>query len=375
MIIGVPKEIKSQENRVALTPAGVDGLVRAGHRVLIETTAGNGSGFDDDSYVSLGAEIIEHAEGVWKQADMILKVKEPLESEYPYFKKDLILFTYLHLANEPDLTKALMDSGVIALAYETVQLPDRSLPLLNPMSEVAGRMAVQEGAIYLEKTRGGKGKLIDGVPGVPPAHVVVVGGGIVGTGSIRRAVGLGARVTVLDVAVDRLRYLGEIFMGQIETLYSNNYNLTEAIKSADLVIGSVLIPGAKAPKLITEEMVKLMEPGSVIVDVAIDQGGCVATIEKPTSHENPIFVKHGVLHYAVPNIPGAVPQTATLALTNNTIPYILKIANKGWKKALKEDNSLAKGANVVNGRITYRAVADTFDLEYTPIEDFLIGLF
>lgn len=375
MIIGVPKEIKSQENRVALTPAGVDALVRSGHRVLIETNAGNGSGFDDESYTLLGAEIIENAESVWKQADMILKVKEPLESEYPYFRKDLILFTYLHLANEPDLTKALMDSGVIALAYETVQLPDRSLPLLNPMSEVAGRMAVQQGAIYLEKTRGGKGKLIDGVPGVPPAHVVVVGGGIVGTGAIRRAVGLGARVTVLDVVVDRLRYLGEIFMGQIETLYSNNYNLTEAIKSADLVIGSVLIPGAKAPKLITEEMVKLMEPGSVIVDVAIDQGGCVATIEKPTSHEDPVFIKHGVLHYAVPNIPGSVPQTATLALTNNTIPYVLKIANKGWKKALKEDNSLAKGANVVNGRITYRAIADTFDLEYTPIEDFLIGLF
>ena len=371
MIIGVPKEIKSQENRVALTPSGTDALIKAGHRVLIETSAGYGSGFDDESYLALGAEIIEDAASLWQQAEMILKVKAPLESEYGYFREGMIIFTYLHLANEPELTEALMKSGAIAIAYETVQLPDRSLPLLTPMSEVGGRMAVQQGAIYLEKTRGGKGKLIDGVPGVPPAHVVVVGGGMVGTGAIRRAVGLGARVTVLDVSVDRLRYLGEIFMGHIETLYSNNYNMTQAIKSADLVIGAVLIPGSKTPKLITEEMVKQMEPGSVIVDVAIDQGGCVATIDKPTTHENPIFVKYGVLHYAVPNIPGAVPQTATLALTNNTISYALKIANKGWKKALKEDASLAKGANVVNGKITYKGVAETFNLEYTPIEDLL----
>ena len=371
MIIGVPKEIKSQENRVALTPAGVDALIRAGHRVLIETNAGSGSGFDDQAYLSSGAEIVDDTKSLWDQSEMILKVKEPLESEYKYFRKDLILFTYLHLANEPELTKALMESGVVALAYETVQLPDRSLPLLTPMSEVAGRMAVQQGAIYLEKTRGGKGILIDGVPGVAPAHVVIVGGGIVGTGSIRRAIGLGARVTVLDVVVDRLRYLGEVFMGQIETVYSNSYNLTEAMKSADLVIGSVLIPGSKAPKLITEEMVKQMKPGSVIVDVAIDQGGCVETIEKPTSHEDPIFIKHGVIHYAVPNIPGAVPQTSTLALTNSTLSYVLRIANKGWKNALKDDPSLAKGANVVDGKVTYKAVADTFDLEYTPIEDLL----
>ena len=371
MIIGVPKEIKSQENRVAITPAGVDAIVGAGHRVLIETNAGSGSGFDDQAYLSSGAEIVDDTKSLWDQSEMIVKVKEPLESEYKYFRKDLILFTYLHLANEPELTKALMESGVVALAYETVQLPDRSLPLLNPMSEVAGRMAVQQGAIYLEKTRGGKGILIDGVPGVAPAHVVIVGGGIVGTGSIRRAIGLGARVTVLDVVVDRLRYLGEVFMGQIETVYSNSYNLTEAMKSADLVIGSVLIPGSKAPKLITEEMVKQMKPGSVIVDVAIDQGGCVETIEKPTSHEDPIFIKHGVIHYAVPNIPGAVPQTSTLALTNNTLSYVLRIANKGWKNALKDDPSLAKGANVVDGKVTYKAVADTFDLEYTPIEDLL----
>lgn len=371
MIIGVPKEIKEQEDRVALTPAGVDALIRSGHKVLIQKDAGLGAGFSNESYVELGAEIIEEAAKVWEEAEMIIKVKEPLPSEYDYFRKDLILFTYLHLANEPELTKALVDAGTIALAYETVQLPNRSLPLLTPMSEVAGRMAVQQGSIYLEKIRGGKGKLIDGVPGVPPAHVVVVGAGIVGTGAIRRAIGLGARVTVLDIDVDRLRYLGEVFMGQIETLYSNNYNMTEAIKTADLVVGAVLIPGSKAPKLVTEEMVKLMEPGSVIVDVAIDQGGCVETIEKPTTHENPIFVKHGVIHYAVANIPGAVSQTSTLALTNVTLPYIMRVANKGWKQALKDDPSLSKGANVIDGKITYKAVAEAFDLEYVELENLL----
>src|SRR5699024_858993 len=266
-----------------------------------------------------------------------LKVKEPLASEYDYFKKDLILFTFLHLANKPELTKTLQDSGTIALAYATVQLDNGALLHLTPMSEVAGRMAVQQGSIYLEKTRGGKGKLVDGVPGVPPAHIVVVGAGLVGTGAVRRAIGLGARVTVLDIDVDRLRYLGEVFMGQIETLYSNNYNMTEAIKTADLVIGAVLIPGARAPKLVTEEMVKKMEPGSVVVDVAIDQGGSVETIDGPTTHDEPTFVKHGVIHYAVANIPGAVSQTSTLALTNVTLPYITQVANKGWKKALKDN--------------------------------------
>src|SRR5699024_5166102 len=299
MIIGVPKEIKEQEDRVALTPAGADALIRAGHKVLIENNAGLGSGFSNESYTELGAEIIDRASKVWEEAEMILKVKEPLASEYDYFKKDLILFTFLHLANEPELTKALQDSGTMALAYETVQLDNGALPLLTPMSEVAGRMAVQQGSIYLEKTRGGKGKLVDGVPGVPPAHIVVVGAGLVGTGAVRRAIGLGARVTVLDIDVDRLRYLGEVFMGQIETLYSNNYNMTEAIKTADLVIGAVLIPGAKAPKLVTEEMVKKMEPGSVVVDVAIDQGGSVETIDGPTTHDEPTFVKYGVIHYAV----------------------------------------------------------------------------
>ncbi|NLC02870.1 MAG: alanine dehydrogenase [Tissierellia bacterium] len=371
MIIGVPKEIKAQESRVSVTPAGVDALVRAGHKVLIQANAGMEAGFLDEAYVELGAEIVSDAAQVWEQAEMIMKVKEPIESEYKYFRPGLILFTYLHLAAEEHLTKALIDANMIAIAYETVQNPDRSLPLLTPMSEVAGRMAVQQGAIYLEKTRGGKGLLIDGVPGVAPAHIVIVGAGIVGTGAIRRAIGLGARVTVLDIMVDRLRYLGEVFMGQIETVYSNNYNMMEAIKTADLVIGAVLIPGSKAPKLITEEMVKLMEPGSVIVDVAIDQGGCVETIDKPTTHAEPTFVKHGVVHYAVANIPGAVPKTSTLALTNVTLPYAMRIANKGWKQALTEDKSLAKGANVVNGSVCYKAVADAFNYEFTAVEELL----
>lgn len=371
MIIGVPKEIKAQENRVALTPAGADALVRNGHKVLVEASAGVGAGFSDEEYVSVGAEIIKEASEVWKNAEMIVKVKEPLPSEYDYFRPGLILFTYLHLAAEPKLTKALMEKGVVAIAYETVQKSDGSLPLLTPMSEVAGRLSVQEGSIFLEKTRGGKGLLIDGVPGVPPAHVVVVGAGIAGTGAIRRAVGLGARVTVLDVNVDRLRYLGEVFMGRVETLYSNNYNLTQAIKTADLVVGAVLIPGAKAPKIITEEMVRMMEPGSVIVDIAIDQGSCVETIDHSTTHADPVFIKHGVVHYAVANMPGAVPRTSTLALTNVTLPYALKIANKGWKEALIEDPALAKGANVIDGKVTYKAVAEAFDLDFTDINDIL----
>lgn len=368
MIIGIPKEIKAQEDRVSLTPAGANAFKKAGHNVIIEKGAGVESGFLDDEYKENGAEILDKASEVWEKADMILKIKEPLKEEYKFFRKDLIIFTYLHLSNEEELTKALSESKTTAIAYETVQLPDRSLPLLMPMSEIAGRMAVQQGSVYLEKTRGGKGKLIDGVPGVAPAHVVVVGAGLVGTGAIRRAIGLGARVTVLDIDLNRLRYLGEVFMGRIETLYSNDYNMTKAIESADLVVGAVLIPGAKAPKLVKEKMVKRMEPGSVIVDVAIDQGGSVETIEEPTSHEYPTFVKHDVLHYAVPNIPGAVPQTATLALTNVTLGYALRIANMGWEKAVKQDEALAKGVNVANGFVTYKAVADTFDIEYKPLE-------
>lgn len=369
MIVGVPKEIKTLENRVSLTPAGADGLVRNGHKVLVEKDAGLGSSFTDEEYLAAGAEIVPDVADVWKQADMIIKVKEPLESEYKYFKKGLILFTYLHLAAEESLTKALMDAGVVSIAYETVEKPDRSLPLLAPMSEIAGRMAIQEGATYLQKTRGGKGMLIDGVPGVAPAHVVVVGAGVVGTGAIRRAIGLGCRVTVLDVVVERLRYLNEVFMGRIETLYSNNFNIMNACKTADLVVGAVLIPGAKAPKLITEEIVKAMKPGTVIVDVAIDQGGSVETVEHPTTHTDPVFVKHGVIHYAVANIPGAVPQTATLALTNVTLGYALKLANKGWLQAVKEDPSLAKGVNIVDGKIVYKSVADAFGLEYTPLNE------
>lgn len=369
MIVGVPKEIKAQENRVAMTPAGADTMIRAGHKVLVEKGAGLGAGFSDEEYKAVGAEIINEVSDVWAKSEMIIKVKEPLASEYGYFRKGLIIFTYLHLAAEPDLTKALIDSGAVAIAYETVQRADRSLPLLTPMSEVAGRMAVQQGSIYLEKTRGGKGVLIDGVPGVPPASVVVVGAGIVGTGAIRRAVGLGSRVTILDINVDRLRYLGEVFMGRVETLYSNNFNITQAVKNADLVVGAVLIPGAKAPKLVTEEMVKQMEPGSVIVDVAIDQGGCVETIEHPTTHAEPIFEKYGVIHYAVANIPGAVPRTSTLALTNVTAPYALKIANMGWKQAVLADPALAKGVNVLDGKITYKAVADAFELPYVPLDE------
>lgn len=371
MIIGVPKEIKPQESRVSLTPAGADGLVRSGHTVLIQKGAGEGASFLDEEYVKYGAQIVDDVSEVWENADMIMKVKEPLESEYKYFRKDLILFTYLHLAAEEKLTQALMNAGTIAIAYETVQNPDRSLPLLTPMSEVAGRMAVQQGAIHMEKTRGGKGMLIDGVPGVAPAHVVIVGAGIVGTAALRRAIGLGARVTVLDINVDRLRYLNEVFMGQIETLYSNNLNILESCKTADLVVGAVLIPGAKAPKLVTEEIVKEMKPGTVIVDVAIDQGGCVETIDGPTTHAEPTFVKHDVIHYAVANIPGAVPQTSTLALTNVTLRYAIDIANKGWKKALSENASLLPGLNVANSKLVYKPVAEAFGMEYTPVEEVL----
>lgn len=368
MIIGVVKELKEQENRVAITPAGADALISSGHQVLIEKGAGLGSGFSDESYEAAGATVIDSASTVWEKSELVIKVKEPHESEYKYLRPGLVFFGYLHLAADEALTKAIVDSGVTAIAYETVQRSDRSLPLLTPMSEIAGRMAIQEGAIYLEKTRGGKGILLEGVPGVTPGSVVVVGAGTVGTGAIRRAMGLGAHVTVIDVNVDRLRYLDDLFMGRLETLYSNRLNITEALKTADLVVGSVLIPGAKAPKLITEDMVKNMQPGSVIVDVAIDQGGCVETIDHPTTHADPVFVKHGVIHYAVANIPGAVPRTSTLALTNATLPYLLKIADKGWKQAVLEDPALAKGVNVLNGKITYEAVANAHNLPYYPLE-------
>lgn len=371
MIVGVPKEIKPQENRVAITPAGVDALVRAGHKVLIEKGAGEGSGIFDEDYEKAGAEIMPSAESVWENSEMIVKVKEPLPAEYKYFRKGQVIFTYLHLAPEPELTKALMESKVVAIAYETVQKDDGSLPLLTPMSEVAGRLAIQEGAAFLEKFRGGKGVLLSGVPGVPPASIVIVGAGTVGTNALKRAVGMGARVTILDINVNKLRYLDDIYQGRIETLYSNRFNLLNAISKADLVIGAVLIPGAKAPKLVTEEMVRAMEPGSVIVDVAIDQGGCVETIDHPTTHAEPVFVKYGVIHYAVSNMPGAVPRTSTFALTNATLPYALELTNKGWKKAIIENKALARGVNVLNGKITYKAVAEAHNFPYYPLEEVL----
>ncbi|OQP16476.1 alanine dehydrogenase [Geobacillus zalihae] len=370
MIIGVPKEIKNNENRVAITPAGVLSFVQAGHTVLIEKEAGVGSGFSDSDYARAGAQIIERAEDVWAQADMVMKVKEPLPSEYGYFRPGLILFTYLHLAADPELTRALKESGVIAIAYETVQV-GRTLPLLTPMSEVAGRMAAQIGAQFLEKPYGGKGILLGGVPGVARGKVVIIGGGVVGTNAAKVAVGLGADVTIIDLNADRLRELDDIFGNQITTLMSNPMNIAEAVAEADLVIGAVLIPGARAPKLVTEDMVKAMKPGSVIVDVAIDQGGIVETSDHVTTHDDPTYVKHGVVHYAVANMPGAVPRTSTIALTNVTIPYALQIANKGVMQAITDNPALELGVNVANGEITYEAVARDLGYRYVPAREAL----
>ncbi|MBT2700174.1 alanine dehydrogenase [Bacillus sp. ISL-40] len=367
MFIGVPKEIKNNENRVALTPAGVVSFLNAGHTVFMEKDAGIGSGFTNDDYAKAGAEIIDSAEQVWTKADMIMKVKEPLSSEYKYFRQGLILFTYLHLAAEPELAKALKEKGVIAVAYETVSV-NRTLPLLTPMSEVAGRMAAQIGAQFLQKNNGGLGILLAGVPGVNRGKVTIVGGGIVGTNAAKMAIGLGADVTIIDLSADRLRQLDDIFGNQIKTLMSNPFNIAEAVAEADLLIGAVLIPGAKAPKLITEEMVKSMKPGSVIVDVAIDQGGIVETIDHVTTHDNPTFIKHGVVHYSVANMPGAVPRTSTIALTNVTVPYALQIANKGVFKAISENAALYLGVNVANGEITYEAVAKDLGFDYVTVE-------
>ncbi|MED4206009.1 alanine dehydrogenase [Neobacillus mesonae] len=370
MFIGVPKEIKNNENRVALTPAGVLSFKNAGHSVLVEKGAGIGSGFADEDYAKAGAEIIDGAENVWAKADMIMKVKEPLESEYQYFRSGLILFTYLHLAAEPELAKALKEKGVIAIAYETVSV-NRTLPLLTPMSEVAGRMAAQIGAQFLQKNNGGQGILLAGVPGVNRGKVTIIGGGIVGTNAAKMAIGLGADVTIIDLSADRLRQLDDIFGNQVKTLMSNPYNIAEAVKEADLLIGAVLIPGAKAPKLVTEEMVKTMKAGSVIVDVAIDQGGVVETSDHVTTHDNPTFQKHGVIHYSVANMPGAVPRTSTIALTNVTVPYALQIANKGVFKAITENPSLKLGVNVAAGEITYEAVAKDLGYSYVSVEEAL----
>lgn len=368
MLIGVPKEIKNNENRVAITPAGATELLKNGHQVIIENNAGIGSGIDDKEFYDIGVEIVENAKEVYERADMIMKVKEPLREEYSLLKEGQILFTYLHLAASEELTKALLCKKVIGIAYETVQLKNNYLPLLHPMSEVAGRMAVQIGAQFLEKHEGGKGILLGGVPGVEPAEVVIIGGGTVGTNSAKIAVGMGAHVTIIDRDVARLRYIDDIFQGRVSTLMSNRYNISKMVKKSDLLIGSVLIPGAKAPKLVTEEMVKTMQKGSVIVDVAIDQGGSIETIDRITNHDNPTFEKYGVVHYSVPNIPGAVSRTSTFALTNVTLPYALEIANKGYRKAIKENDALLKGLNVINGRITYEEVAKAHGLEYTKIE-------
>ncbi|MCM2604810.1 alanine dehydrogenase [Rossellomorea marisflavi] len=363
MQIGIPKEIKNNENRVAMTPAGVVNLVVNGHEVFIESGAGDGSGFADEDYVSAGGKIVGGAEEAWAK-EMVMKVKEPLPEEYGYFREGLILFTYLHLAPEPALTKALIDNKVVGIAYETVEV-NRSLPLLTPMSEVAGRMATQIGAQFLEKIHGGKGVLLSGVPGVSRSKVTIIGGGVAGTNAAKMAVGLGADVTILDLSPERLRQLDDIFGRDVTTLMSNPLNIEHAVKESDLVIGAVLIPGAKAPKLVTEQMIRSMNPGSVVVDIAIDQGGIFETTDRITTHDHPTYVKHGVVHYAVANMPGAVPRTSTIALTNVTVPYALLIANKGYKKACMEHEPLMKGINTLNGYVTYKAVAEAHDLDYS----------
>ncbi len=369
MIIGVPKEIKNNENRVALTPAGVVAFLKAGHQVVIENNAGVGSGISNEEYTAAGAEILATPAEVYTSAEMIMKVKEPLASEYELFNDGQLLFTYLHLAPEPELTAALLKKNVVGIAYETVQPADGSLPLLIPMSEVAGRMATQIGAQFLEKPHGGKGILLGGVPGVTPAKVTIVGGGIVGINAAKMAIGMGAEVTILDVSNARLRYLDDIFGSRIKTLMSNIYNITQAVAEADLLVGAVLIPGAKAPKLVTEEMVKGMKPGSVIVDVAIDQGGSVETIDHVTTHAEPTYEKFGVIHYSVANMPGAVARTSTFALTNATLPYALKLANLGYVEAIRTDLALARGVNVIHGKLTYKAVAEALDHQYTPLSE------
>jgi alanine dehydrogenase len=370
MLIGVPKEIKTNENRVGLVPSGAEALVANGHQVFIETTAGEGSGFSDADYVAVGAQILPTADAVWAKAEMIIKVKEPIKVEWPRMKKGQVLYTYFHFAADEPLTRAVMDSGAIAIAYETVQLPSGQLPLLTPMSEVAGRLAVQSGAKYNEKLFGGRGVLLGGVPGVAPAKVVIIGGGVVGINAAKMAAGMGASVTILDNSLDRLRYLDDVLPANVDTVFSNRRNILAAVADADLIIGAVLIPGKKAPHLITREDLKGIPNGCVIVDVAVDQGGCVETI-KPTTHENPTYLVEGVLHYAVANMPGAVPRTSTLALTNATLPYAIRLANLGWKDACRGDSALKLGLNVVDGKIVYPGVAEAFGLEFTDVNTVL----
>ncbi len=367
MIIGVPKEIKNNENRVGMTPAGVAEMVKRGHRVYVQQTAGLGSGFSDEEYKAAGAELLPSIEAVYAAAEMIVKVKEPIAPEYPLVRPGQVLFTYFHFAADRELTDAMQASGAVCIAYETVEKADRSLPLLIPMSEVAGRMSVQEGARFLEKPQGGKGKLMGGVPGVRPARVLILGGGIVGTNAAWIAAGMGAEVMICDINLQRLRYLSEILPKNVKTLYSSYHNICRELPTIDVVIGSVLIPGDKTPHLITRDMLKLMQPGTVLVDVAIDQGGCFET-SHPTTHSEPTYEVDGIVHYAVANIPGAVPFTSTMALTNATLPYALALADKGWKEACRADAALAKGVNMVDGKVTFKAVADVFGLEYTPLE-------
>ena len=370
MLIGVPKEIKPDEYRVALTPAGAEMLVGAGHELFIEKGAGLGSGFTDDFYEDAGATILDTPEEVWAKAEMIMKVKEPIAPEWPRMRSGQVIFTYFHFAASEELTKAVVDSGAIAIAYETVELETGELPLLTPMSEVAGRMAVQEGAKYLEKPQGGLGVLLGGVPGVNPGKVVILGGGVVGTNAAKMAAGLGSNVFIMDINLERLRYLDDVMPANVTTLFSTRYAIRKQIQHADLIIGAVLIPGATAPSLITREDLSLMREGTVICDVAIDQGGCVETM-KPTTHNDPVYTVDGVIHYAVANMPGGVPRTSTLALTNATLPYAAALAKKGWQKACLDDDALKLGVNVVDGHVTYQGVAEAFDMECRSVEDFL----
>jgi len=366
VIIGVPKEIKTREYRVGMTPAGVRQLVGSGHTVLVQAGAGDGSGLSDEAYTQAGATIVSSAAETWTRADMVMKVKEPLPAEFEYFRAGLVVYTYLHLAAEPTLTRKLMEKKVRAIAYETIQVADGSLPLLRPMSEVAGKMAVQVGATTLEKWRGGKGVLLGGVPGTRRGRVVILGGGVVGRNSAKIAIGMGAHVTILDISGTTMDYLEDIFGASIETLYSNPQNIEDSVMRADLVIGAVLVPGAKAPRLVDEKLVSKMEKGTVIVDVAVDQGGCIETC-RPTSHDQPTYEVHGVVHYCVPNMPGAVSHTSTFALTNTTMGYALALANKGVERAVREDPALALGVNCWDGACVYQAVADAHGLEYTPM--------
>ena len=369
MIVGVPKEIKDNEYRVAMTPGGARQLVESGHQVWVETCAGEGSGFSDTQYEASGAKIVPTSADAWN-AQLVVKVKEPQPSEYQFMRPDLVLFTYLHLAAEERLTREMMKRGLTGIAYETVELPNGHLPLLTPMSEVAGRMAIQVGAHYLEKMNGGRGKLLGGVPGVRAADVVIIGAGVVGTNAAQVALGMGANVVVIDLNLDRLRYLSDVLPGRLTTLSSNPLNIAEAVRRADLLVGAVLIKGAKAPRLVTREMISTMNPGSVVVDVAVDQGGCIETTH-PTTHSNPTFLVDGVIHYCVANMPGAVPRTSTYALSSATLPYTLKLADLGAEAAIHADPALAKGVNTYQGRIAYPAVAEAFGLEYTPLDSLL----